>query len=214
MNKPNLVDIKLIENLMYKSSKNIMSGKIINNTRINIFDLLKKYWLLLFIISGVIIFLVYQHKKDKKNIKESFTNKKLNKRKKVEKFVNEDDLPPMQYPQKVNLNSQLKQTEKTKCLTCKDNHNIDYKHNHDTSNHDTSNNDTSNYDDQSIYIEEQYNEQPEYSEQQIVYQQPEQPKETSYENQFYGQAITDEVNLNGGGIESFNSGSLGNYVPF
>ncbi len=203
MNKPNLVDIKLIENLISKSPNIINSSPI---TRIDsigsIGDIFRKYWLAILVLICVIIFILYNTKKEKKKIKQSFTNQKINKRKKIEKYIN-SDIPPMQYPQS-SPQIQHEHNGKKRCLTCKDNVDIDYK--------------------QQIPIEEfddQPLHEPEYNEHMnqniIEYQQPMQ-KDTNYENQYYGQSITEEINSENLGnintIESFNSGTYGNYVAF
>jgi hypothetical protein len=199
MNKPNLVDSKLIENLL-NNTKNI-SGPSFNSLKsiknISIIEILKTYWLLLFVIISVFIFIIYHHKKDKKQVKETFTNKKLKKRRKVDKYISDESLPPMQYPQQLP-NIQMKPKEKSKCLTCGD-------HNHDHTYHENQ------YDDKQFVDESQYIEQ-------VNYEQPaqfEQQIDTNYENQFYGQSITEDINHNNNNnIESFNSATIGNYVAF
>jgi hypothetical protein len=195
MNKPNLVDSKLIENLLNKSSNNIIPS-ISTNAPQNIASLFRKYWLAILVVICVVIFIVYHTKNEKKKIKETFTNKKLKKRKKIEKFINED-VPPMQYPQQQPIQS----GDKPKCLTCKDNKAVNYKHD-----------DHDHYEEQipEQLPEQYYQENMEQGD--IQYQEPVQ-QQSSYENQYYGQSITEDFTMNNG-IESFNSASYGNFVAF
>jgi hypothetical protein len=205
---PRLVDEKLIESIVQSTNK--PSGFTFQNTNLNITPInfptnnlkmfLQKYWIiiLLFIVVAGFIFYHYYYKVENKEIKEDFKDKKLKKTKKKVRIQEHYD------PSCPNCNN-----KDDNCPTCN-------KFNGKMSEIEKPI-EHLEYEQQIKYptnTKENYEEPIQQSFTEQTYQ-PQQTYETSYHNQFYGQSITDDAQgMNRNDIETFNSGTIGNFVTF
>jgi hypothetical protein len=211
---PRLVDEKLIESIVQSTNKpsgfglqkpNLSSLNIQTNG-LRLF--IEKYWIIILIVIliGGFAYYHYYYKSEKKEIKEDFKDKKPKKsKKKVRIQEHYDPSCPSCGNKDANcptcnkFNGKMSEIEKPI-------EHLEYEQQikYPTQSHEH-------------YEEPQY--EPRHATEQHIeqmYNQPQQQSyETTYHNQFYGQSITDDAQgMNRNDIETFNSGTVGNYVAF
>lgn len=210
---PNLVDQTYINTILNKKvtiDVNNVESEVVMPKCNSLMIFIKKYWLLIIVVLGILIFVWYKSKSSNKKEKFSREKTKKTKKKKIEKYTDANTELTRHSNQNHNKNTceicrSVGEKYCPKCNGLNENDivsqnpqyveqdNFDYAYDSDIGSDMPQNQNNIQYQSNMQYQSKMQNQQA---------------------SNYYGQAITDDVMRPSNDIDSFNSGSFGNYVAF